>query len=94
MTHAAGTPAQFDVTELTRQLIRIDTSNPGGPERPAAELVADVLASLDVPVQWFEPEPGRCSLVGRVRGLDPSLPALLIHAHLDVVPAIAGRLDA
>jgi acetylornithine deacetylase/succinyl-diaminopimelate desuccinylase-like protein len=91
MTHAAaGTPTRFDVTELTRQLIRIDTSNPGGPERPAAELVADVLGSLDIPVQWFEPEPGRCSLVGRVRGLDPSLPALLIHAHLDVVPAIAG----
>ncbi|MGH3638661.1 MAG: M20/M25/M40 family metallo-hydrolase, partial [Mycobacterium sp.] len=90
MSGAAAKPsAPLDVTELTQALIRIDTSNPGGPEKPAAELVADALASAGVPVQWFEPEPGRCSLVGRVRGLDSSLPALLIHAHLDVVPAIA-----
>lgn len=91
MTRRAANPsAPLNVTELTQALIRIDTSNPGGSEKPAAELVADALAGIGVPVQWFEPEPGRCSLVGRVRGLDQSLPALLIHAHLDVVPAIAG----
>lgn len=86
----ATTPDALDVVALTQQLLRIDTSNPGGAEKPAAELVADTLSDLGVPVHWFEPEPGRCSLVGRVRGVDPSLPALLIHAHLDVVPAIAG----
>lgn len=78
------------VVGLAQQLLRIDTSNPGGAEKPAAELVADVLADLGAAVHWFEPEPGRCSLVSRIRGVDPTLPALLIHAHLDVVPAIAG----
>lgn len=85
----AGQPTPVDVTDLCQQLIRIDTSNPGGPEKPAAQLIADILATIDVPVHWFEPEPGRCSVIGRVRGSDPDLPPLLIHTHLDVVPAVA-----
>ncbi|CAN5257407.1 M20/M25/M40 family metallo-hydrolase [soil metagenome] len=76
------------VTDLTQQLLRIDTSNPGRAEKPAAELVADHLAALGVVVQWFEPEPGRVSIVGRIAGEHRELPALLLHAHLDVVPAI------
>lgn len=77
-----------DVVALTQQLVRINTSNPGGPEKPAAELVADVLAGVGISCEWFEPEPGRVSIVGRLAGRDPSLPALLLHAHLDVVPAV------
>ena len=77
-----------DVVALTQQLVRINTSNPGGPEKPAAELVADVLAGIGIGCDWFEPEPGRVSIVGRLTGQDPSLPALLLHAHLDVVPAV------
>ncbi|MCV7347587.1 M20/M25/M40 family metallo-hydrolase [Mycolicibacterium rhodesiae] len=77
-----------DVVALTQQLVRINTSNPGGPEKPAAELVADVLAGIGIGCEWFEPEPGRVSIVGRLTGRDPSLPALLLHAHLDVVPAV------
>lgn len=76
------------VIDLTQQLLRIDTSNPGRAEKPAAELVADHLATLGVAVQWFEPEPGRTSIVGRVEGEHRDLPALLLHAHLDVVPAV------
>lgn len=83
------TTAPSHVTQLTQQLVRIDTSNPGQPEKPAAQLVADQLADLGVAVQWFEPEPGRCSVVGRMRGDDSRLPALVLHAHLDVVPAVA-----
>ncbi|MDN4522721.1 MULTISPECIES: M20/M25/M40 family metallo-hydrolase [Mycolicibacterium] len=77
-----------DVVALAQQLIRINTSNPGGQERPAAELIADILTDIGVHCQWFEPEPGRASIVGRVAGADPTLPALLLHAHLDVVPAV------
>jgi acetylornithine deacetylase/succinyl-diaminopimelate desuccinylase-like protein len=82
----ANTPSS--VTDLTQQLLSIDTSNPGGNEKPAAELVADHLAALGVAVQWFEPEPGRASIVGRIPGEHRDLPALLLHAHLDVVPAV------
>ena len=88
-THVrADTHQDDDVLVLAQQLIRIDTSNPGGSERPAAELVADVLAGIGMHCHWFEPEPGRTSIVGRLAGRDPSLPALLLHAHLDVVPAV------
>jgi acetylornithine deacetylase/succinyl-diaminopimelate desuccinylase-like protein len=88
MTLTTRTAAPTAVAALTQQLLRIDTSNPGQAEKPAAELVADHLAELGVAVQWFEPEPGRCSVVGRIRGQDSTLPALLLHAHVDVVPAI------
>jgi acetylornithine deacetylase/succinyl-diaminopimelate desuccinylase-like protein len=88
MTLTTRTAAPTAVAALTQQLLRIDTSNPGQAEKPAAELVADHLAELGIAVQWFEPEPGRCSVVGRIRGQDSTLPALLLHAHIDVVPAI------
>ena len=82
--------APLDVATLCSDLIRINTSNPTHHERPAAEYVAGVLDSLGVGCEWFEPEAGRSSLVARVPGRDSSLPPLLVHAHLDVVPAIAS----
>ena len=82
--------AQLDVVTLCSDLIRINTSNPTHHERPAAEYVAGVLDSLGVAYEWFEPEAGRSSLVARVPGRESSLPPLLVHAHLDVVPAVAS----
>ena len=79
-----------DVVRLARALIRIDTSNFGSraePERPAADLVEAELASLGIVAQRYEREPGRTNLIARWPGRDPALPALLLHAHLDVVPA-------
>lgn len=70
-----------------RALLRIDTSNPGATEEPAARYVADVLGCAGAAVEVLEPEPGRCSVVARVPGREPGLPALLVHGHLDVVPA-------
>ncbi|GMA29593.1 M20/M25/M40 family metallo-hydrolase [Arenivirga flava] len=101
-------PADDDLPEvvrLARALIRIDTSNFGRraePERPAADLVEAELAAVGITAQRFEREPGRTNLVARWRGKDPALPALLLHAHLDVVPAdphawthppFAGRIE-
>ena len=78
-----------EVVVLLGDLIRINTSNPTHPERPAAEWVAERLAEVDIDAQIFESEPGRASVVARVRGTDPDRPPLLIHGHLDVVPADA-----
>ena len=39
----------------------------------------------------YESEPGRASTVARIEGSDPSRPPLLIHGHLDVVPADASE---
>src|SRR6185312_7382461 len=79
--------AEDEVVDLCRDLIRIDTSNPIKPERPAAEYVAEKLAEVGLEPKIVESEKGRASVVARMEGADPSRPALLIHGHLDVVPA-------
>jgi acetylornithine deacetylase/succinyl-diaminopimelate desuccinylase-like protein len=76
-----------EVVGFLRDLIRTDTSNPVKPERPAAEYVAEKLAEAGLKPQIFESDPGRASVVARIEGSDPSADALLLHGHLDVVPA-------
>ena len=76
-----------DVVEVCRHLLRIDTTNPGRPERPAAEYVAAHADEAGFEPVLVESEPGRASLVSRIEGSDPALPALVVHGHLDVVPA-------
>jgi acetylornithine deacetylase/succinyl-diaminopimelate desuccinylase-like protein len=89
-----ATAAQDDVVTLASELIRIDTSNPGdnsGPgERSAAEYVATILADAGLEPKIYESDPKRASVIARISGTDSSRPALLIHGHLDVVPADAG----
>jgi acetylornithine deacetylase/succinyl-diaminopimelate desuccinylase-like protein len=86
--------AQDEVAEICRDLIRIDTSNPGdhsGPgERLAAEHVAALLAEAGLEPQILESHPKRANVVARIAGADRSRPGLLIHGHLDVVPADAS----
>jgi acetylornithine deacetylase/succinyl-diaminopimelate desuccinylase-like protein len=83
-----------DVCRIARDLIRFDTSNFGAgkaqSERPAADYVAALLAESGIAVQYFEAQPGRTNLIARISGADASLPALLLHGHLDVVPANAA----
>ena len=49
-----------------KELLRIDTSNPPGNERPAADLIAAALAREGIPAQILESAPGRASLVARL----------------------------
>ena len=92
---AANPPsaAEEEVVAICRDLIRIDTTNPGdqsGPgERKAAEYVAGLLGEVGLAPDVLESHPKRTSLVARMEGSDRSRPALLIHGHLDVVPANA-----
>jgi acetylornithine deacetylase/succinyl-diaminopimelate desuccinylase-like protein len=84
-----------EVVDLCRELIRIDTSNYGddsGPgERKAAEYVAEQLTEVGLEPAVYEAAPGRASVVVRLEGSDPArTDALLIHGHLDVVPADAA----
>jgi acetylornithine deacetylase/succinyl-diaminopimelate desuccinylase-like protein len=81
--------AQDEVADLLVELIRINTSNPTHVERPAAEWVAQKLDEVGVESQIIEAAPGRASTIARIEGVDPSRPPLLIHGHLDVVPADA-----
>ncbi|MHB8341133.1 MAG: M20/M25/M40 family metallo-hydrolase [Mycobacteriales bacterium] len=86
----AGPTAETEVTDLARDLLRIDTSNPGPGERLAAEYVAARLAEVGLEPTVLESAPGRTSVLARLAGADPSRAALLIHGHLDVVPAQAA----
>jgi len=85
--------ARDEVVGICRDLIRIDTSNPGdhsGPgERLAAEHVAGLLSEAGLDPVILESHPKRASVVARIRGRDPERPGLLVHGHLDVVPASA-----
>lgn len=79
--------------ELTSQLIRIDTTNTGDPatvvgEREAAEWVIKQLEEVGYETTLVESgAPGRMNVVARLAGKDRSRGALLMHVHLDVVPA-------
>ena len=83
-----------EVVHLCRDLIRIDTSNYGdgsGPgERTAAEYVAEKLAEVGLDPVVTESAVGRASVVARWAGEEPDRGALLLHGHLDVVPAEAA----
>ncbi|MFI1171394.1 M20/M25/M40 family metallo-hydrolase [Streptomyces melanogenes] len=79
-----------EVVSFTSELIRIDTTNRGGGdcrERPAAEYVAERLAATGLEPVLLERTPGRTNVVARIEGTDPLADALLVHGHLDVVPA-------
>ncbi|MFF5235233.1 M20/M25/M40 family metallo-hydrolase [Dactylosporangium sp. NPDC000521] len=81
-----------EVATLTSDLIRIDTTNTGDPatlagERAAAEYVAEKLAEVGFEPQYVESGPKRGNVVVRLAGADPGRGALLVHGHLDVVPA-------
>jgi acetylornithine deacetylase/succinyl-diaminopimelate desuccinylase-like protein len=82
--------AEDEVAGLAADLIRIDTTNRGGGdgrEREAAEYVAARLTEAGLEPQLLESAPGRANVVARFGGRDPQAPALLVHGHLDVVPA-------
>jgi acetylornithine deacetylase/succinyl-diaminopimelate desuccinylase-like protein len=85
-----------EVVDLCRELIRIDSTNTGDlatcvGERAAAEYVAGKLAEVGLDPQIRESAPGRTNVVARFEGTDPSRGALLVHGHLDVVPADASE---
>ena len=88
--------AEDEVVDLCRDLLRIDTTNTGdlstcAGERAAAEYVAAKLAEVGLEPEIRESEPGRTSVVARYEGADPGRGALLVHGHLDVVPADAAE---
>ncbi|WP_406442878.1 M20/M25/M40 family metallo-hydrolase [Streptomyces sp. NBC_00631] len=89
----ADQQALDEVVRFTSELIRIDTSNFGGGdcrERPAAEYAAERLAGAGLEPILLERTAGRTNVVARIEGTDATADALLVHGHLDVVPAQAA----
>ena len=89
-----GYTPESEALEICRDLIRIDTSNFGdssGPgERKAAEYVAASLDEVGIDSTIYESEQGRATVVAQWGNRSSSRPGLLIHGHLDVVPAQAA----
>ena len=79
-----------ETARIARDLIRFDTSNWGNgvanSETEAAHYVGDCLESIGLTPTYIDSEPGRTSVITRVQGTNPDLPALVVHGHLDVVP--------
>ncbi|SHG96735.1 Acetylornithine deacetylase/Succinyl-diaminopimelate desuccinylase [Jatrophihabitans endophyticus] len=93
MSPATGTLEQDAVRDCA-DLVRFDTSNFGGGdsrgEREAAEWVAEQLTDCGYRPEVYESAPRRASTVVRIPGRDRSAPGLVVHGHLDVVPAEAS----
>ncbi|GAB3844124.1 M20/M25/M40 family metallo-hydrolase [Nesterenkonia populi] len=85
--------AEDDVVDFCRDLIRIDTQNWGegrsNGERDAAEYCANIMRQAGLEPTIYESAPHRANVVARMQGTDPDAGALVIHGHLDVVPAQA-----
>ncbi|QMU97680.1 M20/M25/M40 family metallo-hydrolase [Microbacterium esteraromaticum] len=77
--------------ELCAHFIQFDTSNFGSGEStgetPLAEEIARLLRDAGYSPELYAREPHRASTVIRVPGTDRSLPGMVVHGHLDVVPA-------
>jgi acetylornithine deacetylase/succinyl-diaminopimelate desuccinylase-like protein len=90
------TCAVDEVVDLVSALIRFDTSNTGDPEttkgeRECAQWVAQQLEEVGYQTEYVEAgASGRGNLFARLPGRDSSRGALMIHGHLDVVPAEAA----
>ena len=96
MPPAPDSRPDADVVDICRELIRIDTTNTGNAattvgEALAAEYVEGLLRAVGYdPERFSTTGPTRQGVHLRIPGRDPDLPALLLHGHLDVVPADAA----
>ena len=87
--------AESEVLDLTRELIRIDSSNWGDAPETVGEAEAADYCAQRLREVGLEPEiivttsDTRRAVHVRIPGTDPDAPALLLHGHIDVVPAMA-----
>jgi succinyl-diaminopimelate desuccinylase len=76
---------------MTQALVAVDSRNPPGDERRAAEVARSLLEPLGCTFETVEPAPGRVSLIARLDNDRPGAPTLIVNGHLDTVPVnVAG----
>ena len=89
---AARAELEADVIEICQELIRIPSVNFGegkGDEKAAADYVVAKLAEVGIASRIYESAPGRCNVIANIPGASSERPGLVVHGHLDVVPANA-----
>jgi len=87
----AQTPAQPDWAKLDEEtlrhflaIIKMDTTDPPGGEKPVVDYLKQVLEADGIAVQTFAMEPHRPNLVARIKGSGRQRP-LLLMGHSDTV---------
>jgi acetylornithine deacetylase/succinyl-diaminopimelate desuccinylase-like protein len=82
-----------EVVKICQDLIRIPSVNYGegkGDEKAVAEYVVASLAEVGISATIYESAPNRCNVIANIEGADISRPGLVVHGHIDVVPANAA----
>ena len=81
-----------ETVKICQDLIRIPSVNFGegkGDEKAVAEYIVASLAEVGIESKIYESAPNRCNVVANLPGSDSSRPGLVLHGHIDVVPANA-----
>jgi len=82
-----------DCIQILQELIRIPSVNHGegrGDEEAVAHYVVAKLKEVGIESEIIETAPKRLNVVARIPGADTQRPGLVVHGHLDVVPANAS----
>jgi len=81
--------SRTEIERLLTQYVAIDTSNPPGDTRKAADFLASILEREGVPVTRYESAPGKAILYARLEATasPPAGKAVVLLHHMDVVPA-------
>jgi acetylornithine deacetylase/succinyl-diaminopimelate desuccinylase-like protein len=82
-----------EVVKICQDLIRIPSVNFGegkGDEKAVAEYVVASLGEVGIKATIYESAPNRCNVIANIEGADTSRPGLVVHGHIDVVPANAA----
>jgi len=88
------TASENDAIEICQELIRIPSVNYGegrGDEAEAAAYIVKKLAEVGIDSKIYESAPNRCNVIARIKGSDSTRPGLVVHGHIDVVPANADE---
>jgi acetylornithine deacetylase/succinyl-diaminopimelate desuccinylase-like protein len=81
-----------EVVKICQDLIRIPSVNYGegkGDEKAVAEYIVASLGEVGISATIFESAPNRCNVIANIPGSDTTRPGLVVHGHIDVVPANA-----
>jgi acetylornithine deacetylase/succinyl-diaminopimelate desuccinylase-like protein len=90
MSSSHSTDLVDETIRICRELIQIPSVNYGdgkGNEKEVADLVVQLLKEVGIESRIYESAPGRCNVIARIKGSNNKLPGLVVHGHLDVVPA-------
>lgn len=89
-TDAVNDAIASETTSLLQSYLRIDTTNPPGHERKAAEFFKAIFDREKIENEIFDQGNDRANIIARLPGNGKQRPIILLN-HLDVVPADAER---